>query len=233
MMRDIPLRNCRYIGVSPVKRGPRSALGAHGWQGRIRVGGKKIRYLGLFPTPEEAAQAYDNAAYYLHVAGRDKLKLNFPDTYLGRRDSPPMTEETVKAVEEFKAARASRLKVRQLRGDAEVQSVVERMGWELTLMSQFLGGPKHFEAATQLDKVQQLHKELASYLSSPATCNSQLVTPSSSPATQCEVDLCKSQQPTTEEKSPATGCKEQVTSDPSGMHTNTNQMSGDSQRVSS
>lgn len=45
------------------------------WQASIRVGGRSPRHLGYFPTPEEAARAYDAAARELHG---EFATLNFP-----------------------------------------------------------------------------------------------------------------------------------------------------------
>lgn len=56
---------CKYKGVSPY-RGK--------WQATIRVDGK-LQWLGSFPTPEDAARAYDEAV--LEHRGRSGV-LNFP-----------------------------------------------------------------------------------------------------------------------------------------------------------
>jgi hypothetical protein len=56
---------CAFKGVSPY-RGK--------WQATIRVGGK-LKWLGSFPSPEEAARAYDDAV--LEYRGRTGV-LNFP-----------------------------------------------------------------------------------------------------------------------------------------------------------
>lgn len=47
-------------GVSPMPQGKQ------GWRARIRVGDGKRIFLGKFDTPEEAKQAYDEAALRLH-----------------------------------------------------------------------------------------------------------------------------------------------------------------------
>lgn len=56
---------CKYKGVSPY-RGK--------WQATIRIDGK-LKWLGSFETPEDAARAYDDAV--LEFRGRSGL-LNFP-----------------------------------------------------------------------------------------------------------------------------------------------------------
>jgi hypothetical protein len=57
-----------YLGVSYVKKGKRH------WKATVRFDGKQ-KYLGVFDSPEEAAQARDNAARELWGV---HAKLNFP-----------------------------------------------------------------------------------------------------------------------------------------------------------
>jgi len=59
-------RSSIYRGVSRCSKDGR-------WQARIRVG-TGVRYLGRFPTEEEAARCYDNAAREHHGS---KAILNF------------------------------------------------------------------------------------------------------------------------------------------------------------
>lgn len=50
-------------GVSPM---PRNGSSSGKWRARIRIGDGKRLFLGIFATPEEAKQAYDEAAVRLH-----------------------------------------------------------------------------------------------------------------------------------------------------------------------
>lgn len=62
-----PLRG-EFKGVSFVLR-------ENKWRARIQINGRN-KHLGLFPTPEDAARAYDRAAY---AAWADECYLNFPE----------------------------------------------------------------------------------------------------------------------------------------------------------
>ncbi|HEX6069386.1 MAG TPA: AP2/ERF family transcription factor [Longimicrobiaceae bacterium] len=66
---------CKFKGVSPY-RGR--------WQATIRLEGR-LRWLGSFPTPEDAARAYDEAV--LEHRGRSGV-LNFPTRPRRRAKSP-------------------------------------------------------------------------------------------------------------------------------------------------
>jgi hypothetical protein len=77
------LRVCDYLGSNANRRSKNLANQTRGvsrstcgpnWQATIKVNRKSI-YLGMFPTPELAARAYDDAARRLHG---EFARLNFP-----------------------------------------------------------------------------------------------------------------------------------------------------------
>jgi hypothetical protein len=67
------------------------------WRAQLRAFGK-LFYLGAYETEEEAARAYDNAAFYLGVRhGYKYRRLNFPGDWDSDSYIPP-TAETDKAL---------------------------------------------------------------------------------------------------------------------------------------
>ncbi|KQR22910.1 AP2 domain-containing protein [Deinococcus sp. Leaf326] len=69
-------RNCkRYRNNQSGYKGVRLVRQQNKWEARI-CKDKKLRSLGLFPTVEDAAHAYDRAARVLHG---EFARLNFPD----------------------------------------------------------------------------------------------------------------------------------------------------------
>lgn len=65
-----PNRGCAYKGITPVK---------DRWRARILLDGRRVS-LGTFSAPEDAARAYDRAAY---EQDPEFCYLNFPDEYRG------------------------------------------------------------------------------------------------------------------------------------------------------
>ncbi len=87
----------QYTGVTEWRRNK-----ALPWRAQITAGSKSY-YLGAFGDETEAAEAYDNAAYYLNNAGCGRQrKLNFPEAY-AHQSVPPPTERTLRMLADFGA----------------------------------------------------------------------------------------------------------------------------------
>lgn len=72
------------------------------WRAQIVLGGK-VEYLGSFATAEEAARAFDNAAFYAGQTGRcRRTKLNFPEDH-AQEPYPPATERTLALIANLEA----------------------------------------------------------------------------------------------------------------------------------
>ena len=86
----------KYKGVT------QNASKSNPWKAQINLGAK-LEYLGSFPASEEAARAYDNAAFYAGRTGRCKrLKLNFPEDYASE-PYPEPTEQTLEIIGDVEA----------------------------------------------------------------------------------------------------------------------------------
>lgn len=96
------------------------------WGAQIRVD-SRVFSLGFFETEEQAAEAFDNAAYWLHIAGRQLVALNFPETYRRESTPPPeeRTQEVVQAWKEMqKAKQEARGEISSAAMAARVRSIV-------------------------------------------------------------------------------------------------------------
>jgi hypothetical protein len=76
------------------------------WKAQLRALGKYF-YLGSYETEEEAAKAFDNAAYWMGTRGYNYRRLNFPADY-ETETSPPPTPETLRAQSDFELHKITR-----------------------------------------------------------------------------------------------------------------------------
>lgn len=71
------------------------------WKAQLNARGHNY-YLGSYATDEEAADAYDNAAYWLGLEGYRYKGLNFPDRYKVET-CPAPTETTIRVLTHYRA----------------------------------------------------------------------------------------------------------------------------------
>jgi hypothetical protein len=89
--------NQKLKGVTPQAGSKRNQ-----WRAQIVIG-REVEYLGCFSSSEEAAKAYDNAAFYAGQTGRcRRTELNFPEDY-AQEPYPPPTERTLALIENLEA----------------------------------------------------------------------------------------------------------------------------------
>ena len=78
------MRHSQYRGVTRATRNPNKP-----WKAQICAGGKTF-FIGNFADENEAAEAFDNVAFYLNCDGKLKaFKLNFPEDYRADSSPPP------------------------------------------------------------------------------------------------------------------------------------------------
>src|SRR6516164_6299098 len=72
------------------------------WRAQI-VSAGKVEYLGCFASAEQAARAFDNAAFYAAQTQRSRQrKLNFPEEY-AQEPFPEQTERTRQIVADLES----------------------------------------------------------------------------------------------------------------------------------
>jgi len=95
-------KTSQYRGVTKSSR-----LNTNPWLAQVVAAGVN-HYLGNYPTEGEAAQAYDNAAYWLNLEGFRTGGLNFPDDYAKPEYTPSPTVATRKALAKYRMRLAAR-----------------------------------------------------------------------------------------------------------------------------
>jgi hypothetical protein len=79
------------------------------WRAEIRLNGKH-HFLGDYPTPKEAARAFDNMAFYAFREGyiNNPRHLNFHEHYTDMKHLPPVYDYTRRALSKLSVVRVAR-----------------------------------------------------------------------------------------------------------------------------